>query len=47
MIIAHMGGGVSVGSHLYGNVVDVNNALDGDGPLSVEALGGRSHWKFA
>lgn len=39
-IVAHMGGGVSVGIHLRGRVVDVNNALDGDGPFSIERAGG-------
>jgi butyrate kinase len=40
LIIAHMGGGVSVGAHMKGRVVDVNNALDGDGPFSPERAGG-------
>lgn len=40
LIIAHMGGGISVGAHKKGNVVDVNNALDGDGPFSPERSGG-------
>lgn len=39
LIIAHMGGGVSVGAHLRGRVVDVNNALDGEGPFSPERAG--------
>ena len=34
-----MGGGVSVGAHKHGKVVDVNNALDGDGPFSPERAG--------
>jgi butyrate kinase len=34
-----MGGGVSVGAHLKGKIVDVNNALDGEGPLSPERSG--------
>ena len=38
-IIAHIGGGVSVGAHRRGRVVDVNNALDGDGPFSAERSG--------
>ena len=38
-IVAHMGGGVSVGAHKRGRVVDVNNALDGDGPFSPERSG--------
>jgi butyrate kinase len=40
LIIAHMGGGVSVGAHRKGRVIDVNNALDGDGPFSPERSGG-------
>lgn len=39
LIVAHLGGGVSVGAHLKGNVVDVNQALDGDGPFSPERSG--------
>ncbi len=39
LIIAHMGGGISVGAHDHGRVVDVNNALDGDGPFSPERAG--------
>jgi butyrate kinase len=40
LIVVHLGGGVSVGVHLNGRVVDVNNALDGDGPFSPERSGG-------
>ena len=40
LVIAHLGGGISVGAHLQGRVVDVNNALDGDGPFSPERSGG-------
>lgn len=39
LIVTHMGGGVSVGAHKKGQVVDVNNALDGDGPFSPERAG--------
>lgn len=39
LIIVHMGGGVSVGAHKKGRVVDVNNALDGEGPFSPERAG--------
>ena len=39
LIIAHMGGGISVGAHLKGKVIDVNQALDGDGPFSPERSG--------
>lgn len=38
-IVAHLGGGISIGAHLKGNVVDVNNAFDGDGPFSPERAG--------
>lgn len=39
LIVTHMGGGVSVGAHSEGRVIDVNNALDGDGPFSPERAG--------
>lgn len=39
LIIAHLGGGISVGAHQKGRVIDVNNALDGDGPFSPERSG--------
>ena len=40
LIVAHLGGGISVGAHKNGRVVDVNNALDGDGAFSPERAGG-------
>lgn len=40
LIVAHMGGGVSVGAHKGGRIIDVNNALDGEGPFSPERSGG-------
>ncbi len=39
LIVAHLGGGVSVGAHQKGRVIDVNNALDGEGPFSPERSG--------
>ncbi len=39
LIVVHMGGGVSVGAHQNGKVVDVFNALDGDGAFSPERAG--------
>lgn len=39
LIVVHMGGGVSVGAHKHGKVVDVNQALDGWGPFSPERAG--------
>ncbi|BBD09202.1 butyrate kinase [Desulfovibrio ferrophilus] len=38
-IVAHMGGGISIGAHREGQVVDVINALDGEGPMSPERCG--------
>jgi len=40
LIVAHLGGGISVGAHEKGHVIDVNNALDGEGPFSPERSGG-------
>ena len=39
LIVCHMGGGVSVGAHDHGLIVDTQNALDGDGPFSPERSG--------
>jgi butyrate kinase len=39
LIVAHMGGGISIGAHLRGRVVDVNNALGGEGPFTPERAG--------
>lgn len=39
LVVAHMGGGISVGAHFKGRVIDVNNALDGDGPFAPERAG--------
>jgi butyrate kinase len=39
LVVAHLGGGVSVGAHKKGRVVDVNNALNGEGPFSPERSG--------
>ncbi|WP_298842059.1 butyrate kinase [Clostridium sp.] len=40
LIVAHMGGGITVGAHQNGKVIDVNNGLDGEGPFSPERSGG-------
>ena len=40
LLIAHIGGGISVGIHEKGRVIDVSNALDGEGPFSPERAGG-------
>ena len=39
LVVAHMGGGISVGMHSMGRVIDVSNALDGEGPFSPERSG--------
>jgi len=39
LIVAHMGGGISVAAHAAGRVVDVNNALQGEGPLAPTRTG--------
>ena len=39
LVVAHLGGGISVAAHKQGRVVDVNNALDGDGPIAPERAG--------
>ena len=40
LIVVHLGGGISVGAHEKGRIIDVNNALNGDGPFSPERAGG-------
>jgi butyrate kinase len=39
VIVAHMGGGVSIGAHKKGRYIDVNNALDGEGPFTPQRSG--------
>lgn len=38
-VVAHLGGGISVGAHKKGRVIDVNNGLNGEGPFSPERSG--------
>uniref|UniRef100_A0A7C4AHF3 Probable butyrate kinase n=1 Tax=Fundidesulfovibrio putealis TaxID=270496 RepID=A0A7C4AHF3_9BACT len=38
-VVAHLGGGISVGAHRLGRVADVTNAMDGEGPFSPERCG--------
>lgn len=40
LIVVHLGGGISVGAHRKGRVVEVANALDGEGAFSPERTGG-------
>jgi butyrate kinase len=46
LIVAHLGGGISIGAHLNGKVVDVNNALNGDGPFAPERAGSLPSWSL-
>ena len=39
LVVAHLGGGISVAAHRQGRVIDVNNALEGSGPFSPERAG--------
>lgn len=40
VIVAHIGTGITVGAHYKGKIIDVNNGLDGDGPMSPQRSGG-------
>lgn len=39
LIVGHLGGGISIAAHRHGRAIDVNNALDGEGPFSPERAG--------
>lgn len=39
LVVAHLGGGISVAAHQQGRVIDCNNALDGEGPITPERAG--------
>lgn len=39
LVVAHLGGGISVGCHSHGRVIDVNHAIGGEGPFSPERAG--------
>jgi len=38
-VIAHMGGGCSIGAHRYGRVIDVSDGIMGEGPFTPERAG--------
>lgn len=44
LIVCHLGGGISIGAHAHGRIIDVNNALDGEGPFSPERAGQLSNF---
>ncbi|MCX6244757.1 MAG: butyrate kinase [Bacteroidetes bacterium] len=39
LIVVHLGGGITVGAHRKGRVIDVNQGLDGEGPFTPERSG--------
>jgi len=39
VIVAHLDKGISVGAHKQGKIIDVNNGLIGDGPMTTERSG--------
>ena len=39
LVVVHLGGGITVGAHRYGRVIDVNDALSGEGPFTPERTG--------
>ncbi|MER2064077.1 MAG: butyrate kinase, partial [Alkalibacterium sp.] len=47
VIVAHLGGGASIGAHQNGKMVDVVNGLDGEGPFTPERTGGLPLYDFA
>ncbi|MBN1272383.1 MAG: butyrate kinase [Candidatus Aminicenantes bacterium] len=44
LIVVHLGGGISIGAHRKGQVIDVNNAFNGDGPMAPTRSGGLPAW---
>lgn len=40
LIVVHLGGGITVAAHRRGRVVEVNNAVEGEGPFAPERSGG-------
>lgn len=47
VIVAHLGGGISIGAHSQGRMIDVINGLDGEGPYSPERTGALPLFDFA
>lgn len=39
LIVVHLGSGITIGAHKHGKVIDVNNALRGDGPFTTSRTG--------
>lgn len=47
VIICHMGGGITAGAHHKGRVIDVNDGLSGEGPMSPNRTGSLPNGAFA
>lgn len=39
LIVVHLGSGITIGAHKNGKVIDVNNALNGEGPFTTNRAG--------
>ncbi|MDP2423479.1 MAG: butyrate kinase [Bacteroidales bacterium] len=39
LIVVHLGGGITIGAHHKGQVIDVNQGIDGEGPFSPQRSG--------
>ncbi|MGM0365287.1 MAG: butyrate kinase [Actinomycetota bacterium] len=46
LLVVHMGGGITIGLHRRGRVVDVNNGTQGEGPFTPERSGGMELGSF-
>ncbi len=46
LIVAHLGGGITIGAHRHGRVVDVNHGLYGEGPFTPERSGAITTLEF-
>lgn len=47
LIVAHLGGGISIAAHRQGKMIDMVNGLDGEGPYSPERTGQLPLTEFA
>ncbi len=47
LVVAHMGGGISVSAHQDGRMVDTTNPIDGEGPIAPERAGNLPAWEVA
>lgn len=47
VIVAHLGGGISIVAHKNGQMIDLVNGLDGEGPFTPERTGGLPLAAFA